>query len=40
MMKRYDPAKLAEGYNDVDGERVFFISNPAVGLWAHRGRFS
>lgn len=40
MMRRYDPAKLVDGYNDVDGERIFFISNPAVGLWAHRGRFS
>ena len=39
MMERYDPARLVDGYNDVDGERIFFISNPAVGLWAHRGRF-
>ncbi len=39
MTKRYDPAKLREGYNTVDGEEVFFISNPALGLWAYRGRF-
>ncbi|MCW5977057.1 MAG: DUF2088 domain-containing protein [Bryobacteraceae bacterium] len=39
-MARYDPAKLADGYNEVDGERIFFIANPAVGLWAHRSRFS
>lgn len=33
---RYDPMKLAEGENVLpDGERVFFISNPAVGLWAY-----
>jgi hypothetical protein len=38
-MARYDPAKLADGYNTVDGEEVFFISNPALGLWAYRGRF-
>ena len=40
MMKRYDPAKLANGYNTVDGEEIFFISNPGLGLWAYRGRFS
>jgi len=22
-----------------DGERIFYISNPAIGLWAYRGRF-
>ncbi|MBU0936199.1 MAG: D-mannonate epimerase [Spirochaetes bacterium] len=39
-IKRYDPAKLHEGYNTLpDGEEIFFISNPAVGLWAHRDRF-
>ena len=39
MSVRYDPAKLADGYNDVDGEEVFYISNPALGLWAYKGRF-
>ncbi len=39
MMKKYDPAKLKDGYNQVDGEEVFYISNPALGLWAYRGRF-
>lgn len=39
MMRRYPPNKLAEGYNTVDGEEIFFISNPALGLWAHRERF-
>jgi nickel-dependent lactate racemase len=39
MMKRYDPAKLRDGYQDVDGERIYFISNPAIGLWSHRDRF-
>jgi nickel-dependent lactate racemase len=37
-MARYDPAKLADGYNTVDGEEVFFISNPGLGLWACRDR--
>ncbi|WP_321475443.1 lactate racemase domain-containing protein [uncultured Paludibaculum sp.] len=39
MTKKYDPAKLQDGFNDVDGEEVFYISNPALGLWAYRGRF-
>ncbi|MDE3185978.1 MAG: DUF2088 domain-containing protein [Acidobacteriota bacterium] len=38
MLARYDPNKLAEGYNKVDGEEVFFIGNPGLGLWAHRSR--
>ncbi len=40
MMKKYDPSKLKDGFNTMaDGERVFFISNPALGLWAHKDRF-
>jgi nickel-dependent lactate racemase len=38
MLRRYDPDKLHDGYNTVDGEEVFFISNPGLGLWAHRSR--
>jgi hypothetical protein len=37
---KYDPTKLADGWNTVDGEEIFFISNPALGLWAYQGRFS
>ena len=34
---RYDPAKLKEGYNRMDdGEIVYYISNPALGLWTLR----
>ena len=39
MLKRYDPSKLGLGVNQVDGEEIFFISNPGLGLWAHRSRF-
>ncbi|MDR3250075.1 MAG: lactate racemase domain-containing protein [Tannerella sp.] len=39
MMKRYDPKKLKDGWNTVDGEEIYFISNPALGLWAYRDRF-
>jgi nickel-dependent lactate racemase len=38
MTRRYDPTKLTQGYNSVDGERIFFIGNPGLGLWAHRSR--
>ncbi|MCR5263429.1 MAG: lactate racemase domain-containing protein [Clostridiales bacterium] len=33
MAARYDPSKLTDGWNDVGGERIFYISNPALGLW-------
>jgi nickel-dependent lactate racemase len=39
MTAKYDPAKLQDGYNRVDGEEIFYISNPGLGLWAYRGRF-
>jgi nickel-dependent lactate racemase len=39
MLRKYDPARLADGYNQVDGEDIYFISNPALGLWASRDRF-
>ena len=38
MLARYDPNKLSLGINHVDGEEIFFISNPGLGLWAHRSR--
>ena len=37
--KKYDPEKLKDGWNVVDGEEIFFISNPGLGLWAYKGRF-
>jgi nickel-dependent lactate racemase len=40
MTSRFDPAKLQHGYNQVDGEEVFFIANPGLGLWAHRSRLN
>lgn len=40
MTKRYDPAKLKYGFNDVCGEKIFFVPNPGLGLWAYRGRFA
>jgi hypothetical protein len=39
MKARYDFDKLQHGYNRVDGEKIFFVANPGLGLWAHRSRF-
>ena len=36
----YDPGRLRDGLNEVDGEEVFFVSNPALGLWAHQDRLT
>jgi len=36
----YDPAKLKDGLNILEnGEEIFFISNPALGLWVDKNRF-
>ena len=41
MIKKYDPEKLKDGYNYMpDGEEIYYISNPAVGLWAAKERIS
>ena len=39
MTSKYNPATLADGWNTVDGEEIFYISNPGLGLWAYQGRF-
>jgi len=37
---KYNPEKLREGFNETeDGEKVYFITNPALGLWACKDRF-
>jgi nickel-dependent lactate racemase len=34
MLLRYPPERLVDGYNRLpDGEEIFFISNPGLGLW-------
>ena len=39
MIRKYNPDKLKDGYNRIaGGEEIFYISNPAVGLWASRER--
>jgi nickel-dependent lactate racemase len=40
MMIKYNPANLKDGFNIMpDGEKIYYISNPALGLWAYRKRF-
>lgn len=39
MLKKYNPETLKDGFNTVDGEEIFYISNPALGLWAYKERF-
>jgi len=39
MLKRYEPHERRDGWATMpDGERIFFIGNPALGLWAHPDR--
>jgi hypothetical protein len=40
MLRRYDPGALSDGFNRLpDGEEIFFIRNPATGLWVSKERF-
>jgi hypothetical protein len=39
MQKIYNPEKLKDGFNTVNGEEIFYISNPAMGLWSWKERF-
>ncbi|MBR2481893.1 MAG: DUF2088 domain-containing protein [Oscillospiraceae bacterium] len=39
-IKRYNPATLTDGWHTLpDDEEFFYISNPALGLWAHKAKF-
>jgi len=41
LLRSYDPASLRDGWNDLpDGERIYYVSNPALGLWASRELFA
>lgn len=40
MIKLYNPEELKNGYNTLpSGEEIYYISNPALGLWAYKDRF-
>ena len=39
VVKRYNPEELQLGWNTMpDGEEIFFIPNPALGLWMRKDR--
>jgi len=41
MAARYNPDELNDGFNTMsDGEEIFYNSNPVLGLWAFREKFS
>ena len=41
MLIKYNPARLKDGFNiSEDGGEIFYISNPALGLWSSRDRLS
>ena len=36
----YNPDELKDGFNTLkNGEEIYYISNPAVSLWAYKGNF-
>jgi nickel-dependent lactate racemase len=40
MQERYPPEKLRDGWNTLPGgEEIYYISNPALGLWGTPARF-
>jgi hypothetical protein len=41
MMDYYRPESLQEGFNELPGgEKIFYISNPALGLWSWKEKFT
>jgi hypothetical protein len=40
MIERYTPDRLRPGWNRVDGEDLYFVANPALGLWGTAERFA
>ncbi|HBG26215.1 MAG: D-mannonate epimerase [Planctomycetes bacterium GWF2_41_51] len=41
MMELYNPENFKNGFNTMpDGEEMFFIPNPGLGLWAYKNRFN
>jgi hypothetical protein len=40
-LQHYDPGTLTDGFNTLDsGEEIFYISNPALGLWGLKKDFT
>ncbi|EQC27865.1 hypothetical protein SDRG_14445 [Saprolegnia diclina VS20] len=42
MLEKYNivnPSAQRDGWHEANGRRFYYISNPAMGLWAYEGRF-
>ncbi|HAQ63067.1 MAG TPA: D-mannonate epimerase [Ruminococcaceae bacterium] len=39
LAEKYNPDRLQYGYNEVEGEEIYYIPNPALGLWINREKF-
>lgn len=39
MVLKYDPGKLCYGWNRVGDEDIYYIPNPALGLWINKEKF-
>lgn len=37
-IRRYDPSRLRDGWNDVAGQEIYFVRNPGQGLWMSSDR--
>jgi hypothetical protein len=41
MQQHYNPNTLRDGWNTLpDGEEIYFVSKPAIGLWADKTKLS
>lgn len=39
MVQKYNPEELKLGYNTIDGEEIYYVPNPALGLWIDKNKF-
>ena len=39
VVLKYDPGKLSYGWNRVGDEEIYYIPNPALGLWINKEKF-
>ena len=38
-VKKYNPSVLKQGWNEVDGETIYYIDTPALGLWTAKDKY-
>ncbi|MCK4630244.1 MAG: DUF2088 domain-containing protein, partial [Bacteroidales bacterium] len=39
MLNKYPPDRMQTGINEINGEQIYYIPNPALGLWSEKKRF-